>query len=226
MTLSLRQYFALAGSKFSQDDARVIGPELQELAKAGDVTPFQIVEAARSTNSPLHEYFEWDDRIAADYYRTGQAQEMIQSIKVKIVSAGEERVTRAYKVTLTPPVQRPVAPVVPFRAPAVERAPPIDQLAAAALRDLEAWLLKYRGQAEVYGKFAEVIAPVANQISEFKDDFLGGHLSGPLRKSVETFLDWQREYGDSAPRLFGEHLNYITEAIEELRKAVVLHKRS
>lgn len=215
-SISIKDYFALAGSRFTNADAKVIGPVLQELAEAGDVTPAQVVEAARSTNSPLHSYFEWDDKVAADKFRNLEAGDMIRNIRIKVVSSGQERVSRAYNV------QRPAAPTPP--APPRQYVVPVtggpEQLVAAALRDLDAWLLKYQSQFALYGKFADAVAPIANQISEFKEDFQGGHLSGPLRKAVEQFLEWEVSYGaHSAARLYGEHLNFVLAAINDLRAA-------
>src|SRR6185312_14777927 len=84
MTLSIKEYFASAGSKFTKEDAATIGPALTELATQGQMTDATIVEVARSENSPLHPYFEWNDQKAAHYYRIGQAQEMVREIRVRL----------------------------------------------------------------------------------------------------------------------------------------------
>lgn len=60
--------------------------ELQRMSKAagGKITPEQLVEAARSEGSPLHRYFEWDDKEAADKYRLMQARTLIRSCKFNV----------------------------------------------------------------------------------------------------------------------------------------------
>lgn len=58
----------------------------------GELTPELVVEAARSTASPLHTAFEWDDRAAADKYRIVQARELLRKAEVVI----EERRVRRF----------------------------------------------------------------------------------------------------------------------------------
>jgi len=43
-----------------------------------------VVEAARDAASPIHDYFEWDDKEAADEYRLWQARRLVISVKVVI----------------------------------------------------------------------------------------------------------------------------------------------
>jgi hypothetical protein len=60
------------------------GRRLLELAQANNdtVTKEQVVEDARRLESPLHEYFEWDDQVAAHSWRLEQAGYIIRSIRV------------------------------------------------------------------------------------------------------------------------------------------------
>ncbi len=41
------------------------------------ITPATVLAEAKRASSPLHKYFEWDDRKAAHLYRLTQAREMI-----------------------------------------------------------------------------------------------------------------------------------------------------
>jgi len=46
----------------------------------------QIVDDAQNKKSPLHDYFEWDDGIAAEEYRKHQARQLKNSIvQIKII---------------------------------------------------------------------------------------------------------------------------------------------
>lgn len=56
--------------------------ELNKLAKNGRLTPRDVIDYARPDDSPLHEYFEWDDSIAADQYRLYQARKLIARVEV------------------------------------------------------------------------------------------------------------------------------------------------
>lgn len=88
------QYYAAKGSHFSDKDAALIGPELERL---GPKEAPEIVDAARTPDSPLHPYFEWDDSIAGQKHRECQARQMAQSIyTLKRVSEEEEVAVRAF----------------------------------------------------------------------------------------------------------------------------------
>ena len=55
--------------------------ELNRMAKgnAGRITPQQVVDAARNPDSPLHQFFEWDDQTAAERYRLVQARTLLRA---------------------------------------------------------------------------------------------------------------------------------------------------
>jgi hypothetical protein len=44
----------------------------------GVVSPRDVVDAAKSEVSPLHPYFEWDDTVAAEKFRLGQARNLLR----------------------------------------------------------------------------------------------------------------------------------------------------
>lgn len=67
-------------------DANKAGRELEDIrtSNAGRLTPETVVERARSANSALHAHFEWDDALAAEAHRLGQAGELIRSIQIDV----------------------------------------------------------------------------------------------------------------------------------------------
>lgn len=44
-----------------------------------------VLEEAKSEDSPLHKHFEWDDTAAADKYRRDQARYLIQKCKITLI---------------------------------------------------------------------------------------------------------------------------------------------
>ncbi len=80
---------------------------LAELENRGRLTPESVVEAARDSNSPLHEHFDWNDETAAHSHRMEQARRLIRSIKVLIVHDELRIVAPKYvrDVTLEPAEQ-------------------------------------------------------------------------------------------------------------------------
>ena len=53
-------------------DAEKVYSEIQSIGEA--VTPQQIVDFARDSNTELHKCFEWNDSVAAEKYRVQQAR--------------------------------------------------------------------------------------------------------------------------------------------------------
>lgn len=50
----------------------------------GALSPGAVVEAAEPENSPLHQYFDWDDDTAAAKHRLDQARQLIR-VAVKVI---------------------------------------------------------------------------------------------------------------------------------------------
>ena len=62
-------------------------------------TPQEIVDIARNPNSVIHNYFQWDDGIAAEEYRKGQAAKMERSfVLTKVVDDGEKVEKKVYRL--------------------------------------------------------------------------------------------------------------------------------
>lgn len=83
-----RRYKARKGAHLSNAKAEIYGKRLIELVKKynGKVMTVQIVEDARNEKSPLHDYFEWDDKVASEEYRKYQAICLKNSIvQIKII---------------------------------------------------------------------------------------------------------------------------------------------
>lgn len=77
-------------------DPQKIGTALAKIAEQqkGRLTPPAVVEAARDVRNPLHKHFEWDDAVAAQSYRLGQARMLIRS--VALVGDGDDEPAPAF----------------------------------------------------------------------------------------------------------------------------------
>lgn len=69
----------------------------------GGLTAPMVVESARPKDAPLHGYFEWDDKAAAEEFRLEQARSMIRRVRFVVedsagVPAG--RAVREFQWTL------------------------------------------------------------------------------------------------------------------------------
>jgi|SRR5580700_2392435 two-component system cell cycle response regulator CtrA len=215
MTISIKEYFALTGSSFSNDDARAIGPVLQEIATDGDVTAEAVVQAAHSANSPLRGYFEWDDKKAAHQYRVGQANHMINAVRVRFVSEGKEYATRAYRVAVKQHEGDAAGWDEDERSIEIVRSPNDEIL--AALREVDAWRVKYSHLA-AFQNAKSFLVPIFNQVAEFRAD-LADAAPIPINGALGELVEWVQKYSNeeavSASALLGEHIKYMAEAINE-----------
>lgn len=87
--MSMLRYQWNAGVRYSVDPAPV-GKAIEDLGKRlgkpfDGVTPADVVEEARSDDSPLHPLFTWDDSEAAEKYRQYQAGTVIRALRVVYV---------------------------------------------------------------------------------------------------------------------------------------------
>lgn len=80
------------GSRFPPKKAQIYGECLQELAEqhGGRLDADMVLSASRSSRSPIHECFEWDDSKAAEEYRRVQARELLRAIVIVQKDSGLE----------------------------------------------------------------------------------------------------------------------------------------
>lgn len=64
----------------------------------GELTPQLVVDEARPKDAPLHDRFEWDNKVAGEAYRRVQAQQLIRSVRIEYTSepAGERKFIRGF----------------------------------------------------------------------------------------------------------------------------------
>jgi hypothetical protein len=144
------------------DSARIVGEHLMALSaklgrELGAITADDVVEDARNPSSPLHKYFQWDDKIAADNWRRAQARILLSSIRYR-VSEGEPKKIGFINVR----VDSVGRSYVPMNL-AEHHAGLVRQAREGALHGLRAWQTRY-GQLsgtiayELIGQAADALA--------------------------------------------------------------------
>jgi len=150
--------------------------ELERIRKAnkGFLRPVDVVTAARSESSPLHDWFEWDDGKAAEEFRLEQARRLIRFTIEKI--GPEETNVRAYVSLRSDRDEgdsyrslREVVTVKPLR----------DELLRQALTEADAWRKRYETFVELKDVFLAIDRAVA---ANKKPAARNGHKT--LRKSA------------------------------------------
>jgi hypothetical protein len=97
MSLVKHKYVPAAGSIVGKRKAQIYGQEIDcIIQRDGNVTPASLLEQARKVSSPLHDWFEWDDTLAAEQHRLNQASYLIRSIDIVIERPDGQESIRAF----------------------------------------------------------------------------------------------------------------------------------
>jgi hypothetical protein len=127
--------------------------ELQRLKRADKLLPDAVVKAARNPSNPLHDQFEWDDKVAGHKYRLWQARVLISSVTI----VRDEKAEKPVPVFVSLMRDR-VDEGGGYRA--LEEVLADEQmrgeLLATALHELKAFQHRYHVYRELAGIFAEV----------------------------------------------------------------------
>lgn len=220
-SITIKEYFSRKGSLFSHTDARKIGPVLHELSQQGGVTARDVLDAARSTNSPLHPYFEWNDKVAADQYRLDQARVMLRAIRVRVVEDGEEYEVRAFQVQTS-------SAGIYDNGPRAYRSFQIlhgdsafaAQMLGSAFDDLSTWKRKYEPYVNMWQKFGDAFQGVVNQIDEWTEEYRSQNIAGETDDALARLITW-RDQSANALETWAqcrEQVEFIMEAIADAEK--------
>ena len=225
--MSLRDYFAAAGSPFTKEQAAVIGPQLESMAEEGaldtrdeEAAKRTIVDVARSGNHPLHDQFIWDDQKAADLQRLDHAGKMLRSIRVRFVQDDRPRTVPAYRIAREQPKTAFARGHNVLRGDSATAV----QKAREAMDELTSWRARYQPYVIVWKEFAGTFQTVANQIGEAEDVVRAATLDDRTDEALtdlQTILTactaWQSKHaaGVATWTLLSEQTGFLVEAIDE-----------
>jgi|SRR3990167_407859 len=171
-------YKARKGSRISDDDAQIYGDRLSILVEEnnGLLSPEIVVDDAKNPDSPLHDYFNWDDKVEAVRHRVHMARLLISSIAVVIER--EEIPIKNVPISVSRN-DRPIEPRA-FNNVRVYKNEISDrgyttllnvltdedlrkQTVIKALRELRSWCSKYR----IYDELTPIASDIDHMIDEF-----------------------------------------------------------
>lgn len=172
-SLIIKEFLPVKGSPMNEDQAQRYGQELSALEEQNKIlTPKFVVNAARSKKSPLHDWFTWDNAIAAEKQRNREAGHMIRSIAVKVIkpAGGEDEIRFLHNVTVTEPDSdikgmRGYISAVRVFADEDQAA----QLCSDALRNLRAYARKYGQYSDLAPRLGEAFEYVQRAIDTLID---------------------------------------------------------
>jgi len=142
---------AKPGSMVSEEAANDVGGVWQELYATGKRSAADLLEAARDPESPAHKHFEWDDSVAAEKFRLGQAKKFIRSLEIVESPHSKEAVRGYWKVPETSEYKH-IDEVVEI--PSL-----LEQLISQARRDLDRWSARY-AQLRAIGELHNVFEAI------------------------------------------------------------------
>lgn len=139
-------YKPAMGSHLSHEQAQRYGARIHALALERDsVDAEDVLTDAETAESPLHDYFEWEDSEAAHKYRVNQARYLLRSIVVTVTTNGEEHDARlTYNV-----IVKDKSTYVPIERVMTDKEIH-EQVVEKALRQLRSWQRQYREVQELY----------------------------------------------------------------------------
>jgi len=138
-------------SPYKNKDAKTVGHYLNEKFPDNNVTPTAVVELAKVSTSPLHEFFDWDDKTAAEKHRLHQARQLISALYVELDNGTQ---IRAYEN-----VYIEMNDTNSYTAIGdIQNAPELyEQVIESALKELEYWKFKYEKYQSYFGRiFSEI----------------------------------------------------------------------
>ena len=151
-------YKPVKGSSITIEQAQKFGERIGMIIEENDgsIIAAQVVDDAKDRTSPLHDFFEWDDKTAAERYRLKQACYLLRSIEVVVkMKDGQENSVRAFHhVTIDDSFEKVAEQKKPDRVVvtvkrAMSEAGLRKQIIEGALRQLRAWQRKYKQYQEL-----------------------------------------------------------------------------
>lgn len=137
------EYKSRKNAHITDKKAEIYGKRLSEIEAEGELTAELVVEDARNLESPLHDFFDWDDTFAAKQWRLHQARILIGSIEIVRIDKPQET-TRAYHFV----TEKYVSSEKVFSNNDLK-----EQVINNALIELEGWARRYEQYKELASLF-------------------------------------------------------------------------
>lgn len=144
------KYSAANGARLSDSQAAIFGERITQLSeKQGFVTPKMVLDDARKPSSPMHEYFDWDNKKAAECWRIEQAKYLIRNIVVTVVNEECQEVRHFFSITPTEGMKTDATKVYVTLNSVLSDDNKRKEVVAYALRELNGWTERYRQYSEL-----------------------------------------------------------------------------
>jgi hypothetical protein len=130
--------FSKNAPKVQNLDPTTVGEYLYKHFPKGDFIPKEVVDLARDPKSPIHSYFQWDDKKASELYRIGEARRLIGCLFVQVETGDKVRAYESVKLSVQSNASY-------MNTADIAEIPYLqDQVLETAKRELNIWASKYR----------------------------------------------------------------------------------
>ena len=145
-------------------NAQATGEFLDSIARRdGGIFPAVVVSESRDKDAVLHKCFEWDDDIAAEKYREGQARSLIKNlITINVVRGEEKSVPSFVSVTVVQEDDEDGRRYVSIET-AMNNSTMREQVLQDAMRELNSFRKKYNELQELSSIFREIERLMENE---------------------------------------------------------------
>lgn len=143
-------------------DAETVGKYFEEIEKKyGELNRENVLESARSEDSPIHSLFEWNNTVAAEKYRLEQASLLIINLDVEVQSSENKPIICRAFMNVSESKNGSFINI----ESAFKNQESKEIVLKRALQELQAFELKYRNLKEltaIFEKFDEIKEGVRN----------------------------------------------------------------
>jgi len=155
---------AREGSRLTDNQAQIFAKHIFSMMKVRSismVTPEEILQDAKKKSSPYHDWFDWDDAIASEKYRTNQARQLLGSI-VEVTITHEEEEPREIRVFVNVTDEEGNRGYVKKEV-AIQTPKMWDQVIRQAMVEVTGWKKRYEEYTEL-AKIHKAITDVENNL--------------------------------------------------------------
>lgn len=150
----------MPGRKLNKTQVGTVAPVLDRIIqKNGCLKPQFLVDEGRSPASPLHEFFTWDDSVAAELHRQEEARQIIRSIRVirTDIPLSEQPVIRKFMSVHASDEETRFDGTAYLGVDQIMESKDYQQQTLNfAMEELNGWKARYDGIQEFFGIYAEI----------------------------------------------------------------------
>lgn len=144
-------------------DPTIAAQELERIENVyGNITAETILQASMPEDAVFHKLFEWNDSAAAFQYRLSQARNIINNIRVTVITDGSPKHVSAYEIIKTEQARS-------YKLITSMASDEIAQVKARTVRELNS----VKEKLTVYKKFDQALIHIDAAIEKIDDTELG-----------------------------------------------------